>query len=202
MASAHLFSTDMILIKAIKHFKKILEHKWNVLYFCHLCGITWQGIVHDMSKFSPTEFFESVKYYSGTKSPIPVCKELNGYSLAWQHHKGRNPHHNVYWTDNFDKGTTAIKMPKKYAIELICDYLGAGKAYNKGISMNDLFKVEYRLWMDRKDTEFMHPQTRAFVTEVIQMLYDNPDDYKSILKNIGDAWDKVDKDFDNVKINY
>ena len=187
---------------AFKHFKKILIHKWNVLYFCHLCGITWQGIVHDMSKFSPTEFLESVKYYSDTKSPIPICKEKNGYSRAWQHHKGRNPHHNVYWTDNYDMGTTAIKMPKKYAIELVCDYLGASKAYNKGLKIRDVFQKEYEFWQTRKDIEYMHPQTKEFTNTIIEMLKDNPEDYKNILKNIGNIWDDIDKKFENVKINY
>jgi hypothetical protein len=99
-------------------------------------------------------------------------------------------------------GTTAIKMPKKYAIELVCDYLGASKAYNNGLKIKDVFQKEYEFWQTRKDIEYMHPQTKGFVNEIIQMLYDHPEDYKDILKDIGKVWDKVDKDFDNVKINY
>ena len=51
--------------KFFGHFKNILVHKWWVLYYCHKFGITWRGIVHDLSKFHPTEFIESVKYYQG-----------------------------------------------------------------------------------------------------------------------------------------
>ena len=79
------------------HLKKILVHKYWVFYFCCKAGIPWQGITHDLSKFSPVEFWESVKYYQGNRSPIDACKEENGYSMAWQHHKGRNPHHYEYW---------------------------------------------------------------------------------------------------------
>ena len=112
-------------MKAYKHFKLITKHKWYVFKNCCLAGIPWQGITHDLSKYSPTEFFESVKYFSGNKSPIDNCKEENGYSLAWLHHKGRNRHHYEHWRD----GDHAIKMPFKYACELICDYIAAGEIY-------------------------------------------------------------------------
>ena len=78
-----------------------------------------------MSKFSPIEFFESVKYYQGDRSPIDACKEENGYSAGWQHHKGRNPHHYEYWMDNFDEGGESLIIPKNYALEL----LKLGKTY-------------------------------------------------------------------------
>jgi hypothetical protein len=74
---------------------------------------------------------ESVKYYTGTRSPIDVCKEKNGYSKAWQHHKGRNTHHYEHWTDNYDSGTTYIQMPLKDAMEMICDYFGNGLFANR-----------------------------------------------------------------------
>jgi hypothetical protein len=83
--------------KILKHFCLICRHKFYVFYWCCKVGIPFRGIVHDLSKFSPTEFWESVKYYSGTGSPINTSKKLNGYSKAWLHHKGRNKHHYEYW---------------------------------------------------------------------------------------------------------
>ena len=71
----------------------------------------------------PKRFVEIVK-----ESMKTFFKE-NGYSKAWQHHKGRNPHHYEYWMDNFDKGGEATEMPWKYKVEMICDYLGAARAY-------------------------------------------------------------------------
>lgn len=87
-----------IKLRNIKnHLKTVLTHKKYVMKYCFKAGLYWQGIVHDLSKFSPTEFWESVKYYQGTRSPIDACKEENGMSLAWLHHKGRNKHHYEYW---------------------------------------------------------------------------------------------------------
>lgn len=158
------------IVAFFKHFKTVCTHKAAVARFCFMCGLYFQGIVHDLSKFSPTEYLESVLYYTGVKSPIDVCKEKNGYSKAWQHHKGRNKHHYEYWTDNYDKGTTAIKMPFKYALEMICDYLGAGYAYSKG---NLSMKSEIDWWENKKKTAFMHEDTKAFVDEIFYDMYMN-----------------------------
>ena len=150
-------------MKALKHFKKICVHKWWVFYYCCKCGLLWQGIKHDMSKFSPTEFFESVKYYTGTSSPIDACKYVNGYSLAWQHHKGRNPHHYEHWTDNYDKGTTCIKMPFKYATEMFCDYVSAGRAY---MGKNFTWDSELKWWENKKEIAKMHPMTMEYINRL------------------------------------
>jgi hypothetical protein len=123
----------------------------------------WQGIKHDLSKFSFTEFFESAKYYKGTYSPIDACKKENGYSMAWQHHKGRNPHHYEYWTDNYDNGTTCIKMPFKYAKEMFCDYIAAARAY---MGKDFSWKAEFEWWEKKKQTAKMHPMTMAYINNL------------------------------------
>ena len=115
--------------KVVQHFVKVCKHKHYVRQYCWKLGLYKQGILHDISKFSPIEFWESVKYYQGNRSPIDACKEDKGYSMAWLHHKGRNPHHYEYWQDNFDKGGEPLQMPFKYVLEMLCDYLGAGRAY-------------------------------------------------------------------------
>lgn len=147
------------------HFKKICTHKYWVAYYCFKAGLYWQGLMHDMSKFSWIEFWESVKYYQGTSSPIDACKADKGYSLAWQHHKGCNPHHYEYWTDRYDDGTVALEMPYKYVVELICDWLGAGRAY-----FGDKFSYEKEWEWWRNKIENKHPkmnqQTANFVDHV------------------------------------
>lgn len=147
------------------HLKTILVHKYWVFHYCRKLGIPWQGITHDLSKFSPTEFWESIKYYQGGKaSPIPACKADKGYSLAWQHHKGHNPHHYEYWTDNYDLGTTCIKIPYKYVLELVADYLAAGRTYQ---GKEFTFKGEFEWWQKVKDTKHMHPDTKDLITYVL-----------------------------------
>ena len=112
---------------AFKHFALVLRHKRLVLWHCARCGLIWRGLVHDLSKFSPTEFFESVKYYRGNRSPIGACRRETGVSYAWLHHKGRNPHHLEYWCDPECKEQPV--MPYPYAVECVCDKLAATKVY-------------------------------------------------------------------------
>lgn len=155
-------------MKILKHFKKICVHKWWVFYYCCKCELIWQGIKHDMSKFSFVEFFESVKYYKGTSSPIDACKKDKGYSMAWQHHKGRNPHHYEYWTDNYDSGTTCIKMPFKYATEMFCDSIAAARAY-MGKKFN--WEAELEWWEKKKQTAKMHPDTMSYMNKLFMYCY-------------------------------
>ncbi len=162
-------------INCIKHLKTILKHKFWVFYYCCKAGIPFQGFIHDFSKFSPIEFFESVKYYTGTHSPIDECKKVNGVSYAWLHHKGRNKHHYEYWQDNFDKGGNPIKMPYKYLIEEICDFLGAGRAYN-GKSFS--YEKEYTWWINKiKNPIAMHPQDKDFINTILFELQKNSIDF-------------------------
>lgn len=143
------------------HFKKICVHKHYVRKYCWKAGLYWQGITHDLSKFSPIEFLESVKYYQGNGSPIDACKKKNGYSKAWLHHKGRNPHHYEYWQDNFDNGGEPLIMPYKYAVEMFCDYLGAGRAYS---GKNFTYEDEYKWWLNKKSqSKSLHPVTVSFL---------------------------------------
>lgn len=116
------------------HIGTVLTHKRNVRIACFKMGIYWQGLVHDLSKFSPTEFVPSVRYYSGSFSPNAVDKVLNGLSTSWLHHKGRNKHHFEYWID-YTTGPTPViegaRMPIKYIAEMIADRYAACVAYNK-----------------------------------------------------------------------
>ena len=148
------------------HLKTVLTHKYWVFVYCCKLGIPWQGIKHDMSKFSWTEFSESVKYYQGgKKSPIPVIKAERGYSKAWQHHKGRNKHHYEYWTDNYSKGTTFIKIPFKYVIELIADWLSAGRTYNgKSFTIDD----EIEWWNKWPEKCAINPETVELIDKIFK----------------------------------
>ena len=154
--------------KFFGHLKTVTKHKYWVWYYMRKCGKGWRGLWHDMSKFSPTEFWESVKYYSGTRSPIDACKEDKGVSMAWMHHKGRNPHHYEYWMDNFDKGGEPKEMPWKYKVEMICDYLAAGRAY---MGKNFSYKAEYEWWLKKLESpRRQHEKDKEFVTNVLRQL--------------------------------
>lgn len=160
-------------MKTIKHLKTICKHKYWVFYYCCKAGIPWRGLVHDFSKFSPTEFFESVKYYQGTSSPIDVCKKDKGWSAAWMHHKGRNRHHFEYWWDN----NGPVKMPYKDALELICDYLGAGRAYQ---GRNFSYRSELEWWENKSktlDESKIDYHTKEYITAMLTYLASHKDDF-------------------------
>ena len=152
-----------------KHLGTITKHKLLVMEGCFQVGLYRQGLTHDMSKYSPTEFFRGVRYYQGTHSPNAAERIDKGYSEAWMHHKGRNRHHYEYWPDM--NLTTlryeAVPMPRKYLVEMVMDRRAAcmtyeGKAYTPASPLN------YQL--RSKDRGLMHPQTKKELEYLLTML--------------------------------
>jgi len=148
------------MTKCWKHFKTIVRHKWFVFVECCKMGIPWQGIVHDLSKFSLAEFVPSAKYFQGNRSPIEAEREAVGYSYAWRHHKGVNRHHWQWYIDNDGVDENGVikwnpaPMPDKYIKEMYCDMVGAGKAYGGKISVKDYYLSKRHEWL-------LHPETKA-----------------------------------------
>lgn len=149
--------------KFIGHFCTVTKHRWIVFKLCCRAGIPWRGLVHDLSKYSPVEFIESVKFYQGGKrSPINAAREIKGYSKAWLHHKGRNKHHVEYWYDPQMPDKLPI-IPYKYAVEMICDGISASLVYH-GKDWTPNCELEY--WNKHKDTTPTNEKIKDFVTEV------------------------------------
>lgn len=119
------------LSKVKGHLSTINKHKIKVGELCFRCGLYKQGLLHDMSKYSPIELRTGFKYYQGFRSPIDAQKEEEGYSMSWLHHKGRNPHHWEYWLDNSKNGVAPVKMPERYVYEMFCDRVAASMIYQK-----------------------------------------------------------------------
>ena len=151
-----------MLKKIWLHFKLITKHKYLVFKLCTKVGLLWRGLIHDLSKYNPIEFFESSKYYVGYKSPIQVAREKRECSLAWLHHKGRNKHHEEYWYD-FNAPVRAPVIPYKYTIEMLCDNLAAGITY-KGKDFSKEYPLWY--WKNKKNMDLFHPKMKAFFEDV------------------------------------
>ena len=149
--------------RPIKHFLTITRHRNKVILHCFKAGIGFQGLFHDLSKYSPTEFIQGARYYMGYRSPTELEREVNGYSLAWMHHKGRNKHHFEYWNDvnPVTKEYNSIPMPKKYVAEMFCDRVAASKIY-KGKDYYDGSAYDY--FSLGRAKAIMHPET----TEIIE----------------------------------
>lgn len=145
-----------------RHLQVIRKHRFKVFCLCCKVGIPIQGLVHDLSKYSPTEFWESVKYFQGNYSPIKNCKKENGYSNAWLHHKGRNKHHYEYWYDNVAPEPMPM-MPFNYFLEMICDTLAAGMTY-QGKNWNQGYQLSY--WNRVKEKALMNEKMKLLLDEV------------------------------------
>lgn len=117
--------------KLLKHLKTIRIHRKYVRQMCWKMGLFWQGLVHDLSKYSITEL-KIAKYYGAGKSPHQWCREQIGYSPSWIHHYHKNKHHWEFWIDDDENAQPIpIKMPYKYVIESFCDMVGASRAYSQ-----------------------------------------------------------------------
>ena len=152
-----------------KHFKTITKHKWLVLCGCFRVGLYWQGITHDLSKYSPVEFWNGARYYQGFKSPNAAERDDKGFSEAWMHHKGRNRHHYEYWTDmnRETRNYTAVPMPRKYLVEMVMDRRAACMTY-QGDAYRDDSALKY---LERSlEKELMHPQTVRELHYILTML--------------------------------
>ncbi len=178
------------LRKILGHLHVVSKHRFKVFCLCCKVGIPWRGLVHDLSKYSPTEFWESVRYFEqGKYSPIRTCKEVNGYSYAWIHHKNSNKHHYEYWYDYSAKIKSPV-IPLDYFLEMICDSFAAGMTY-QGKDWNQHYQLKY--WQKGKDKSRIHPQMR----DLLERLYIEVDEkgLDKVLKR------KVLKDLYNEYIN-
>jgi len=170
------------------HFKTVNEHRKAVRTGCFKVGLFYQGITHDLSKYSPTEFLVGLKYYQGYRSPNNAEREEKGYSEAWLHHKGRNKHHYEYWLDysSRTKGITPVKMPVRYLVEMYMDRIAASKTYN-GEKYDDSFPLKY--YQMGKDLNLIEESTRRELEKLLTMLSDHGEAYveayirKNLLKN-------------------
>ena len=160
-----------MLCSAFRHFHTITTHRHQVIVHCFRAGIGWQGLFHDLSKYSWTEFRMGIRYYQGKRSPNEAERETIGYSVAWMHHKGRNRHHFEYWNDvnPQTKCYEAVEMPLNFMIEMFCDRVAACKIY-RGKVYNDSSALEYYLRGNAKN--IMHPSTARELERLLRLLAD------------------------------
>ena len=175
-------------MKALSHFITITKHRHLVLKYCFRLGLYWQGLTHDLSKYSPTEFSVGAKYYQGNRSPNDMERMNTGMSLAWLHHKGRNRHHLEYWIDyNLDKNDpspmSGMKMPYRYVAESFCDRLAAAKIYLKE---NYTDSAPYDFYLKSKGHILIHPDTASEMEKMLLMLKEEGEEavFKYIRKQL------------------
>lgn len=152
-----------------KHLHTVNRHRHLVRKYCFRCGLYWRGLVHDLSKYSPTEFIPGARYYQGYRSPTTAERAENGYSKAWLHHKGRNRHHFEYWSDfsPLSHRYEPIEMPTEFLIEMFCDRIAASRVYLKE-KYTDSSPLNY--YLEKDGTVDIHPVTRKKIEFLLRML--------------------------------
>jgi hypothetical protein len=160
------------LRKFLGHLHTVNKHKYLVMKGCFAVGLYKQGLLHDLSKYSPTEFRQGARYFQGTRSPNAAEREEKGYSEAWMHHKGRNRHHYEYWTDMSPRSKTyeSVPMPRRYLAEMVADRVAACKIYE---GENYTAESALRYLMRSKEKDLMNPQTRRELEYLLTMLRDD-----------------------------
>ncbi len=156
------------------HFITITKHRNLVCRYCFRLGLYWQGLVHDLSKYSPVEFWRGAKYFQGYRSPNDEERVQTGLSVAWLHHKGRNRHHFEYWIDYCLASDGSVyfggsKMPMKYVAEMFCDRIAASRVY-LGDAYTDASPYDY--YVRSKDHILIHPESGAEIEEMLRVLRD------------------------------
>ena len=182
-------------MKAWNHLRTINRHRRIVCQGCFQVGLYWQGLTHDLSKYSLTEFRVGARYFQGTRSPNAAEREIVGYSEAWMHHKGRNRHHYEYWTDMHPetKKYEAVPMPRKYLVEMVMDRRAACIVY-QGKNYHPSSALEYL--EGSRDRLLMHPETLKQLTYILTMLAEKGEKEtfrylkEEVLKNKPFPWEK------------
>lgn len=163
-------------MKWLSHLRTINRHKLLVMKHCFRVGLYRQGLLHDLSKYSPVEFSAGAKYYQGDRSPNEIERKERGYSAAWLHHKGRNKHHLEYWID-YDPAAghrmAGMEMPVHYVAEMFCDRVAASKTY-RGKAYRDGDPLDY--YLASRDHYLIHPGTRALLERLLGMLAEEGED--------------------------
>jgi hypothetical protein len=153
--------------KYFKNFGYILQHKWYVLQECWKYGLYWQGIIHDISKFSPSEFYAYANKIFGewpetrTQFEKDATKKIvaEAFRYAWLHHQHHNKHHWNYWVVNQSK-KESVEMPDKYVVEMICDWTAMSRKF--GDTPEDFF-------INNRHKMILHPETEKLVAAYLKL---------------------------------
>lgn len=142
----------------------VVKHKWFVLLACIEYKIIWLGVIHDWSRFRPSEWipYATSAPFNKHNKPASVA---NAFEVAWNDHQHRNKHHWEYWVhfDYHDHTIRLLPIPDRYRREMLSDWLGAGRAQGSKLQCWEWYAVN-------KDKMQLHPETRAWIEKELEAL--------------------------------
>ena len=156
-------------MKYLRYLSYVLRHKWYVMIECMKYGLILEAIVHDISKFYPSEFLPYANHFYGSASNISKGRDETGYykptdtgdaefDFAWLLHQKRNKHHWQWWCVPEEYGgLKAYDMPLKYLKEMVADWRGAGKAQNKPDTL--------KWYLSNKEKMTLSPDSRLWIED-------------------------------------
>lgn len=160
-------------MKYLKYLWYIIRHKWYVFLECTKEHKIWLGIIHDWSKFLPSEFFPYANHFYGKgKIGIKEGRDKTGYykptntgddafDFAFVLHQKRNKHHWQWWVIPDEPGAMmTLPISPKYLTEMICDWRGASKAQGHGGYIA-------KWWLVNNKKMTLHPHTFEIISFIV-----------------------------------
>lgn len=151
----------------LNQFLYVLTHKWLVLRFGLVVGKIpiWRLIIHDWSKFTPTEFIHYARWIHGHYKGQPEKYKIF-WARSWLHHLHCNPHHPEHWVLSWrgDPGfyndlgvplapfVTVLPMPRTYVREWVADMMATGYKLNGHVDIAEFLNQAGPSWI-------LHPVT-------------------------------------------
>ncbi len=154
------------------YLKYVVRHKWFVFLECCKLGIPLLGIIHDWSKFLPSEWFPYVRSFYNPDGTSRHVRDGTGYydphsigekfDCAWLHHQHWNKHHWQHWTLVQDEDEDRLlPMPSKYRREMLADWHGAGRAITG--------KENTCAWYEENKGKIqLHPETLVWIENQLE----------------------------------
>lgn len=147
----------------LQYLKTLMVHKWYVLCEAWTLDILWRGIVHDWSKFTPSEWLPRVRALRlntlrADDGYFDLRKADDELTLCWLRHYHRNSHHWQHYVAYLDNGTVRpLAMADADRREMLADW----RAVSRRPDRQDMVP-----WYEQnKDHFLLHPDTRIWLEE-------------------------------------
>lgn len=191
-----------MLVLFIRYFYAVIVHKLCII----LAGIQLNRILrstsyqvshqrlilHDLSKFSPSEFWPYAEYFYGKKN------NDEEFHQAWLHHAEHNDHHSEHFiqdyrriskrlgTKEFNEDLIISEMPDQAILEMVTDNMAATRSY-EGFWPESKKKDGWKWMSNAFDRFHLHDNTKMKFSAILCAI-----GYARVLPNEFD-WTSIDK---------